>query len=213
VHINKYGAILSLTIDYYFTPQSPWTYLGHARFSQLARAAGASVRIRPIDFGTVFPATGGLPLGKRAPQRQAYRLVELQRFSSHIGVPLNLHPKFFPVGVDAASQLIIAVDTHDGAEAAMALCGAVFSAVWAQDRDLADPVVLNALLSECGLPLERAGQANDPKIRALYDSYTSQALEANVFGAPSYVLNGEIFWGQDRLGYLERALAARQPSA
>lgn len=199
------------TIDYYFTPQSPWTYLGHARFAQLARDAGASIRVRPIDFGVIFPATGGLPLGKRAPQRQAYRLVELRRISSHLGVPLNLHPRFFPVGADAAAQLIIAVDTHDGAEAAMAFCGAVFSAVWAEERDLADPAVLSALLSECRLPAERAEQANSAEVRSLYASYTSQALEANVFGAPSYVLNGEIFWGQDRLDFLERALAAPGP--
>lgn len=210
--ITKYGATLSHTIDYYFTPQSPWTYLGHARFTRLARAAGANVRVRPIDFGAVFPATGGLPLGKRAPQRQAYRLVELQRFSSHLGIPLNLHPKFFPVAVDAVAQLIIAVDVHDGTEAAMALCGAVFSALWVEDRNLADPAVLNALLRECDLSPERTEQGSSHKVRALYEDYTKQAIEANVFGAPSYVTEGEIFWGQDRLDFLERALAKQEPA-
>jgi len=199
---------LSHTIDYYFTPQSPWTYLGHARFVQLARAANAVVRVRPVDFGAVFPATGGLPLGKRAPQRQAYRLVELRRFSNHLGIALNVHPKFFPVDADAVAKLIVAVDKHDGAQAAMALSGAVFSAIWVEDRNVADPTVLDALLAECHLSPERARQAAGQPVQALYETYTAEAIAANVFGAPSYVLNNEIFWGQDRLDFLERALAA-----
>ncbi|MES2943725.1 MAG: DsbA family protein, partial [Pseudomonadota bacterium] len=76
------------TIDYFFTPQSPWTYLGHQRFVAIAEAAGATVRVLPVDYGKVFPASGGLPLAKRAPQRQAYRLVELKRFSEHLNIPL-----------------------------------------------------------------------------------------------------------------------------
>ena len=79
------------TVDYFFAPQSPWAYLGHARFAALLNTHGAQVRVRPMDLGKVFPVSGGLPLPKRAPQRQAYRLVELQRFSQWLGVPLNLH--------------------------------------------------------------------------------------------------------------------------
>ncbi|MBS4038870.1 MAG: 2-hydroxychromene-2-carboxylate isomerase, partial [Hydrogenophaga sp.] len=63
------------TVDYFLAPQSPWTYLGHARFVSMARDAGATIRLRPMDLGRVFPVSGGLPLPKRAPQRQAYRLV------------------------------------------------------------------------------------------------------------------------------------------
>jgi 2-hydroxychromene-2-carboxylate isomerase len=134
------------TIDYYFNPQSPWTYIGHARFTKLARDAGAQVRVLPIDLGAVFPVSGGLPLAKRAPQRQAYRLVEMQRFSKHLGIPINLQPKFFPVAVDPVAQLIVAVDVHDGTEAAMAFCAAVFEALWQHERNLADPEHLAALL-------------------------------------------------------------------
>ena len=85
------------TIDYYFAAQSPWTYLGHDRFVRLAQNAGATVRVLPADFGQVFPVSGGLPLAKRAPQRQAYRLVELRRFSEWLGMPMNVQPIFFPV--------------------------------------------------------------------------------------------------------------------
>ncbi|MES2529948.1 MAG: 2-hydroxychromene-2-carboxylate isomerase [Pseudomonadota bacterium] len=194
------------TIDYYFTPQSPWTYLGHARFADIAAKAGATVRIRPVDLGAVFPVSGGLPLGKRAPQRQAYRLTELTRFSRHLGLPLNPKPKFFPVSGDDAARLIIAVDQHDGTEAAMKLCAAVFSAVWVQERNIADPKQLDTLLVECGLPAKRMEQSLSQAAQERYEDYTQQAIDAQVFGAPSYVVDGEIFWGQDRLDFLARAI-------
>ena len=92
------------TIEYFFAPQSPWTYLGHQRLQDIAAAAGARIEVRPADYGRIFPASGGLPLTKRAPQRQAYRLVELKRFSEHLNIPLNLQPKFFPVAGDDAPQ-------------------------------------------------------------------------------------------------------------
>ena len=199
------------TIDYYFTPQSPWTYLGHARFAALARSTGATVRVRPVDLGAVFPVSGGLPLGKRAPQRQAYRLLELARFSRHLDIPLNPKPKFFPVAADDAAKLIIAVDLHDGTEAAMKLCGAVFAAVWVQERNIADPKVLEALVGECALSAKRCEQSQSQTVQERYEDYTQQAIEAKVFGAPSYVIDGEIFWGQDRLDFVERALI-QQPS-
>ncbi|MEO6017590.1 MAG: 2-hydroxychromene-2-carboxylate isomerase [Polaromonas sp.] len=198
---------MSTTVDYYFTPQSPWTYLGHERFAQMARAAGAAVRMLPIDLGgKVFPISGGLPLGQRAPQRQAYRLVELQRYSDHLHAPLNLKPQYFPVAGDDASRLIIAVDTHDGAEAAMKIGGAIFSAVWVRERNIADEKVLAELLAECGLPADRLQQSREPAVQARYEANTQQAIDAGVFGAPSYVIDGELFWGQDRLDFVERRL-------
>ncbi|WP_431274407.1 2-hydroxychromene-2-carboxylate isomerase [Variovorax ureilyticus] len=197
---------MSRTIDYYFTPQSPWTYLGHARFAAIAKSHGAAVRVRPIDFGAVFPVSGGLPLGKRAPQRQAYRLVELARFSRHLDIPLNPKPKFFPVASDDAAKLIIAVDLHDGTDIAMKLCGAIFAAVWVQERNIADPKVLEALVAECGLPARRVEQSLSQAVQERYEDYTQEAIDTKVFGAPSYVIDGEIFWGQDRLEFVERAL-------
>ena len=102
------------TIVYYMAPQSPWTWLGHDRMIAIARKHGARIDLRPADLNRVFPVSGGLPLAKRAPQRQAYRLVELPRWSAFTGVPLNLHPKFFPVAGDDASKLIIAATEIGG---------------------------------------------------------------------------------------------------
>ncbi|MFZ3141477.1 2-hydroxychromene-2-carboxylate isomerase [Polaromonas sp.] len=200
---------MSTSIDYYFTPQSPWTYLGHERFAQIARAAGAKVRVLPIDLGgKVFPISGGLPLGQRAPQRQAYRLLELRRHADFLGLPLKVKPRYFPVSGDDASRLIIAVDLHDGTDAAMRISGAIFSALWAQERHIASEKVLAQLLDDCGLDGARLEQSYSQAVQERYENNTAQAIEAGVFGAPSYVVAGELFWGQDRLDFVERRLKA-----
>lgn len=197
---------MNKTIDYYFAPQSPWTYLGHARFAAIAKASHAVIRLLPADFGKIFPVSGGLPLGKRAPQRQAYRLLELARFRDFLKLPLNLQPSYFPVAPDDAARLIIAADLQDGAEAAMRLSGAVFAAVWAQQRDIANAQTLAELLAECGLPSERLAQSHSRAVQDQYDANTQAAIDAGVFGAPSYCVDAEIFWGQDRLDFVERKL-------
>ncbi|MDO9406128.1 MAG: 2-hydroxychromene-2-carboxylate isomerase [Polaromonas sp.] len=199
---------MSATVDYYFTPQSPWTYLGHQRFSQIAAAAGATVRLFPVDLGQVFPVSGGLPLGKRAPQRQAYRLADMRRYSDWLGMPMNLKPAYFPVSGDDASRLIIAAELHDGTDAAMQLGGAIFRAVWAEERHIADEKVLAELLTECRLPAARLEQSHSQAVHERYEANTQQAIDVGVFGAPSYVIDGEIFWGQDRLDFVERRLAS-----
>ena len=197
----------ALTVDYYLAPQSPWTYLGHARFVRIAQEAGAQVRLLPVDLGgKIFPVSGGLPLPKRPPQRQAYRLVELARFSEHLGMPLNLKPRFFPVPGDDAARLIIAVDQADGTDAALRLAGAVLAAVWAQERDIAAHATLAELLQEQGLPADRLAAAGEAAVAQRYEANSAAAIDAGIFGAPSYVVNGEIFWGQDRLDFLQRKL-------
>ena len=198
---------MTLDIDYYLAPQSPWTYLGHQRFTAMAQAVRAPVRVLPIDLGRVFPVSGGLPLGKRAPQRQAYRLVELQRFASHLGIELVTQPQFFPVAADDAARLIIATDQAHGSASAMRLAGAILAAVWSQQRNIADPDILAQLLQEQGLAANLLGLAGGPAARQQYDANTQEAIDAGVFGAPTYRIAGEMFWGQDRLDFVARRLA------
>ncbi len=198
---------MSSTIDYYLSPQSPWTYLGHERFAEIARTANATVNVLPVDLGRVFPVSGGLPLAKRAPQRQAYRLVELKRFSDHLGRPLILQPRFFPVASDDAAKLIIAVDVADGTDASMKIAGRILRGVWVEQRNIADPAVLQAMLEEAGLAARRLDDSQSQAVHERYDADSRRAIEAGVFGAPSYLLDGELFWGQDRLDFLERRLA------
>ncbi len=197
---------MSKTVDYYFAPQSPWTYLGHERFAAIAAQAGATIRVFPVDLGRVFPVSGGLPLPKRAPQRQAYRLLELKRFSEFLQLPMTLQPKYFPVAGDDAAKLIIAVDLHDGTAQAMRVAGAIFKACWAQERNIAAEPTFAEILQELGLPAARLEQAHTQAVQERYDADTQRAIELGVFGAPSYVVEGEIFWGQDRLDFVQRKL-------
>jgi 2-hydroxychromene-2-carboxylate isomerase len=195
-----------LTVDYYAAPQSPYVYLGHGRFMQLLADTGAQVRLWPIDLGRIFPVSGGLPLPQRAPQRQAYRLQELQRWKQHLGLPLNLHPKHFPVSGDAAARLLLAVQAADGVAAAMALLGRVLATVWADEGNISEAGTLAALLKAQGLPAHRLDDAAAPACQAQYEAATQRAIDAGVFGAPSFVVDGELFWGQDRLDFLQRRL-------
>jgi len=195
-------------VDYYFAPHSPWTYLGHARFEAILAKTGASVRLLPIDLGQVFPVSGGLALPQRAPQRRAYRLLELERFGKVLMLPLVLQPRFFPVDAQAASQLIVVAEQVLGVAAAMRLMGAIGAAVWAQERDIADVATLAALLGECELDAGLLAQSQSAQAQSRYAQNTQAAIKEGVFGAPSYLVNGELFWGQDRLDFVERRLTA-----
>ena len=199
---------MSDTIDYFFAPNSPWTFLGHQRFTDLAQAHGATVRVMPVDLGQVFSVSGGLPLPKRAPQRQAYRLAELRRFAQYLKVPLNPEPTHFPVAGDPAAKLILATDAQEGWVQAMRLTGAIGAAVWVQERNIADETTLVQLLEECGLPERLLALSKTDDVQARYAANTQTAMDAGVFGAPTYGVEGELFWGQDRLDFLARRLAA-----
>src|SRR6476660_512536 len=136
-------------VDYYLTPISPFNYLGHARFVEVARRHGATIAVKPVNLGQVFPVSGGLPLSKRAPQRQAYRLVELKRWSSYLQVPLNLHPAHFPVSADLASRFVLAA-LERSTDAALDLALAFSRALWTQECDISDPATLQAISAGCG---------------------------------------------------------------
>lgn len=197
---------MTRTIDYYFAVNSPWMHLGHARFVEIARRAGAHVAVKPMDMARVLAAAGGLPLPQRPVQRQLYRMTELKRWRAHLGIPINLEPKHFRVPTEMAARLIIAADLRD--LNALALTGFLGKAVWEEERDISDPATLKAIAAEHGRNatlLWDAAQA--PETKAAYDAYTQEAIDRQIFGAPTYVYRDELFWGQDRLDFLERALS------
>ena len=195
-------------IDYYFTPISPYAYLGHERFLEIAARHGATIAVKPVDYGRIFPVSGGLPLKQRAPQRQAYRLIELERWSKHLGKALNVKPKFFPVSADMAARWIIAAQAGRGDAEALRLTGAFLRAVWVEERDISDEPTLASIAAEERLdPAQLAADAASPDSAARYDALTQEAIDRQIFGAPTYVYRDEPFWGQDRLDFLDRALA------
>jgi 2-hydroxychromene-2-carboxylate isomerase len=194
-------------IDYFFSHASPWTYLGSERLHAIATAADASISYRPVSFAKIFAVSGGLPVGARAPQRQNYRLVELGRWRDYLKVDLILEPKYFPVPDRAANQLVIAADRQKLNTGR--LSNAILRAVWAQERNIADDATLAAIATEQGTDGAALLDASkQPEFARTFDAYTSEAIERGVFGAPSYIVDGTIFWGQDRLDFLARALSA-----
>jgi 2-hydroxychromene-2-carboxylate isomerase len=203
---------MAKVIDYYMTHSSPWTYMGHRRFVAIAEAAGAAVNLKPADFGKVFAVSGGLPLKQRPAQRQAYRMMELKRWRAHLGLELTLEPKFFPVDANPAALLTIAALEQAGTEAAMRLSAAIMRACWVQEKNIADGATLAALADGAGLDgsalLARSQTAD---ILAAYEGNNKQAMATQVFGAPTYVYQDELFWGQDRLDFLARVLAGPPP--
>jgi 2-hydroxychromene-2-carboxylate isomerase len=195
------------SVDYYFTAISPWAYFGHDRFVAIAARHGAVIAVKPIDYAKVFPVSGGLPLAKRAPQRQAYRLVELSRWRDHLGIPLNLQPKFAAASGDPAAKWILAA-AESGAAPALALAGAIMRARWVEERDIADAATLAAIAGALGQDAAGLGaRAEFPDIAARYEALTQEAIDRQVFGAPTYIYRDELFWGQDRLDFLDRKLA------
>jgi len=198
---------MSKTIDYYFAPVSPWSYFGHERFVALAHEHGAQVNPMPVDLGRIFPVSGGLPLAKRAPQRQAYRLVELARWRDFLRIPFNAQPKYGSSGGDLAAKWIVAANGL-GTRAALDLAGAIMRARWAEERDIADTETLADIARSLALhPEALAAGAADAATAAQYDAYTQRAIDSQVFGVPWYVYRGQPFWGQDRLDFLNRELA------
>jgi 2-hydroxychromene-2-carboxylate isomerase len=198
---------MSKTIHYFFAPQSPYVYLGHERLLKLAAQYGAMIEPKPFDIGAVFAESGGLPLAKRAPQRQTYRLQELERWSRHLGLPMNLQPKFFPVDQAPASLLLVAAREQGGADQALELATAVTRAVWVEDRNIADAATLEELAGDAGYDgAALLAASRTPETQQKYEGFTKEALDAGVFGAPWYVVDGQGFWGQDRLDFVERLL-------
>lgn len=194
-------------IDYYLTSVSPWTYLGHGAIRELARKHGATLAIRPVNLGDMFKVSGQVGLADRPAVRQRYRAIELQRFAEMRGKPLNLKPKFFPTNPALADHTICAILAEGGDP--LEYMGLVFAAVWVEELDIADAATLASLLTASGFDaasvLARAATAEIASMRA---RNTEDAIAADATGVPCFVLNGEPFWGQDRLDMLDRALAA-----
>jgi 2-hydroxychromene-2-carboxylate isomerase len=196
---------MSRNIDYYFSMHSPWAYIGHVPFMEIAHRHDVKVTYKPSSLSDVFAETGGLPVTKRHPARLRYRILELQRWREKRGLRFNLHPKFWPFAAEASDRFVVAVAAagHDPDT----LLRRAFAALWEEEQNLADDVTLIAIADAVKLPgAELLAQAKRDEIKAEYEQNTKDAIEIEVIGSPCYVLDGEVFWGQDRLDLLEDAL-------
>lgn len=199
---------MSLHIDYYASLNSPWTHLGAARIEALAAQHGASLRIWPVDFGTIFAGSGGLPLPKRSPQRQAYRLQELARWREALGIPIQIKPKHFPAKELPAATCVISVRETMGDAPAIRLAHRILKACWEDELDPGDEATLARLIDEVGLDGKAVLElGQEPRWAEMRAADSERALARGVFGAPTYVIGDDIFWGQDRLEFVARRLA------
>ena len=202
---------MARTVDYYFSLVSPWAYIGHAAFMDVARRRDVSVNYKPVALLSVFGETGGVPLAKRHPARQRYRIQELQRWREKRGLNFHLHPRHWPFDAGIADRFVIA--TAQAGIDPDAFMRRAFAAVWEDERDLADEAMVLAIGDEAGLPAPQLGaNARSDVIATVYEQNVEDAIAADAFGSPCFVLDGEVFWGQDRLDLLDDALASgRRP--
>lgn len=196
------------TIDYYFWMNSDWAYLGADRLDGLARRHQIEIRHKPVNLPDVYARTGGVLLGQRSSERQNYRIVELARWCRKLGIHVNPLPKYMCPNADLASCIVIAAD-EQGAPV-LELYKAILHAQWCEERDISSEATLHEILEARGFDGVRTiAQARTAEIMERYRRNTDEAVTAGVFGSPSYVFGGELFWGQDRLDMLEAAIAVR----
>lgn len=195
----------------YYSLSSPWAYFGGPKLQDIVRRHRAKLVLKPFDFQDVVPRTGGVPLRTRPEPRRTYHALELERWRDYLGMPLNLVPRHYPqdgrpAGWNKPPGWMVIAAQERGLDAPL-LSHALLRALWAEERNTADPAVRIAVAKENGFPGEELQRAEvDPAVQALYKTYSEEAERLGVFGAPTYVLNGERFWGQDRLEFLDRAL-------
>ncbi|KHQ52764.1 2-hydroxychromene-2-carboxylate isomerase [Mameliella alba] len=195
-------------IDYFFSTISPFSYFAGTRLEEIAAKHGASIAYKPFDIIALFGRTGGVPPGQRHPNRQAYRLQEIERAAKKTGLPVNIKPAHFPTNPAPSSYAVIAAQKAGGGDMGRLVHG-LLAACWAQDMDIAEDAVIKACLSEAGFDPSLA----DTGLLAGAETYPAnleEAVEKGVFGAPTYVVDsGQVFWGNDRLDDLDAHLAGK----
>lgn len=193
-------------IDFYFCLNSPWIYLGQKRLEGIANESNALIRYFPVDLREMMlRLIGSDDPPERSELHRAYGKLEMRRWAARYDLPLSEKPEFYPVSQKRAACVVIAADRL-GADPGP-LVYALPKACWAEDRDLNDWKTLSAIAEECGLPGDVIiNAAQDAAVIEEFEDNTNRALDRGVFGIPSYVLDGEIFWGQDRLEFLEHRL-------
>ncbi len=197
---------MTATVDYYFSVVSPWSYLGDPRLREMAVRCGAALKYKPVNTALIFSRTGGLQLKDRSDQRKAYRMQELRRWRDHLGAELTLEPRYFPTNDQLAARTVAAA--RQSGEDPSELVHALMRACWVEDQDVAEPSVVSAALATAGLDADKLmSLAESDACRNEIDANTEEAISRGVFGVPAYLIGDQLFWGQDRLDFVERALA------
>ena len=195
-----------ISIDYFMSHGSPWTFLGHGRLGELIKKFNVNLNMYPVNYGEIFPISGGLPVSKRPPQRQNLRLQELNRWSKFLNIKLNPQPKFFP-SKSLLPSLIIIAGKIQKVENYFELANNIMNSLWVRNQDVDNEDVLINILNLMDLDSKKIiSFAKSEECKKIFEEYTQLAIKKNVFGAPTYIINDQIYWGQDRLDFVERHL-------
>jgi 2-hydroxychromene-2-carboxylate isomerase len=199
-----------MKIEYYYSVASPYAYMGIDRFQDLVKKYSLEVLEKPFDLvGKVFPETGGVPVPKRHPARQKYRLIEIERFGKKNNLKINKQPKFFPPA-DPHKAALFTIATIENGQS-LNFGKEVLTKLWADEQDISQDLVLDNICKKLNINFsELKKQAETEEIKNIYLSNSQEAIDKGVFGAPSFILDNELFWGQDRLDFLEDKIKSIQ---
>jgi 2-hydroxychromene-2-carboxylate isomerase len=195
-----------MKIEYYYGIPSPFAYLGSSRFQSIAKEYDAEIIEKPCDLvGGIFAKTGGLPVPQRSSQRQKYRLDELKRWSEFLNIQINLKPKFFPPKDPHISSKYTIAANLLGIK--LVFGHELLKQMWSEEKDISDEKNIEIVGNFFELDFKKLSNlAKSEKVSKIYQENTEEAVTKNVFGSPTYIFNNELYWGQDRLDFLERAL-------
>jgi len=195
-----------MRIEYYYSLASPFAYLGSAKFQSIAKKYNAQIIEKPCDLvGGIFCKTGGIPVPQRSSQRQKYRLDELKRWSEFLNIKINIKPKFFPPKDPHIPAKFTIGANLLGTK--MVFGHELLKHLWSEEKDVSDEKNIELISSHFKIDFkELSTLAKSEQVSKIYTDNTEGAIEKNVFGVPTYIFNNELFWGQDRLEFLERAL-------
>jgi 2-hydroxychromene-2-carboxylate isomerase len=197
--------IMSKTVECLFDLGSPYSYLAWHQLPKIAAARGARIIWQPILVGAVFQATGNhAPI--ETPNKALYSLIDLQRWAKHYGVNFTMNPHF-PINTLALMRGAVAMQA-EGEEVYLRYLSAMFKALFEEPRNLNLPEEIGKVLQENGFdPMALMAKIGEQAVKDQLRKNTEQAVARGAFGAPTFFVGKEMFWGQDRLDFVDAALA------
>jgi 2-hydroxychromene-2-carboxylate isomerase len=191
-------------VFYFHSLSSPWAYMGWPKFKALIEKHDLDVVVRPTR---IVPPNGGIPLRTRPDARQRYHEVELDRWRKRLDMPLVLRPKYYPTQNEFCARMVIAADTLG--QDALALSHALLHALWSEEKDVMNANVRVAVADSLGMNGARLLEMQDtPEMMAAWKASEEEARKRGVFGTPTWIYRDVLYWGQDRLDFLDEALSA-----
>lgn len=195
---------MSKAVEFYFDVGSPAAYLAWTQLPKIVADAGWEIEYRPFLLGGVFQATGNRsPM--EVPAKGQYLQDDLQRFARRYGVPFRHNPHF-PINTLALMRAALGLQMREPARM-VPYVDAVFRAIWVDGRNMNDPATVTAVLQQAGFDPERILKlTGDPAVKDELKAVTQEAVARGVFGAPTFFVRNQMFWGQDRLDFVKEEL-------